>query len=810
MRNSNFTILRTILRLISFLFALGVLVVGVAVVWFISLVPQLPEISSVQELQLKVPLRIYSSDGLLMAEYGDERRTPVKIEQAPEKLIHAVLAAEDDQFYKHAGVDFKGFTRAAIENLKAGTITQGASTITMQVARNFFLSRERTYVRKAKEVLLAFQLEQHLTKDEILELYLNKIFLGHRAYGFGAAAKIYYGKDLAELTLAQHAMLAALPKSPSRVNPLSHPQVAQERRDYILDRMLTLNFVSAEEHGLAKSTPLTAESHVAEVELNAPYIAEHVRQQVINIYGNAAYEDGYEVYTTVHSKNQLAARESLRSGLISYDERHGFRGPVRNWNLKDLLTDESRIDALKQLPTSGDLLPVLVTTIEENEVIAFTRKGELISIPWEQMKWARFHKDSRSLGPEPKSPKELVNLGDIVYARPVDETWRLSQIPAIEGALVAVRPSDGAIQAMVGGFDYFLGKFNRSTQAVRQLGSTIKPFIYSAAFASGFTPASVVSAAPVVVEDTSTNIVWRPENYSGKFFGPTRLRSALSRSLNLVSVRLMRSMGWEYTADYLEGFGFDKAALPNGLSLALGSAAFTPLEVVSGYAVFANGGYAVEPYIIDVIKNQHGKVMTRGRKSVVCNTCVPKSGSEDDAGQDGEAESMEDQFAERVISPENAYLMQSVLRDVVASGTAKKAQELKRSDLGGKTGTTNDFEDAWFSGFNSEVVATVWVGFDQPSDLGQHESGSKAALPIWIDFMRTALEDVPESELTALDNIIQMTVDKDSGLAIADDDPNGIKELFIAGTQPLVGQSYASSGTAVVDAGSMQAKDDLF
>ena len=800
------SVLRILLGILLFNTFLGAAGLGALYFWGMSLIPELPEISSVQQLKLKVPLRIYSSDGLLMAEYGSERRVPVRIDEAPQQLIQAVLAAEDDKFYEHAGVDFIGFTRAAIENLKAGGITQGASTITMQVARNYFLSRERTYVRKAKEVLLAFQLERLLSKDEILELYLNKIFLGHRAYGFGAAARTYYGKPLSELTLAQYAMLAALPKSPSRVNPLSQPDNALQRRDYILGRMLSLDLITEEEHEAAIQTPLTAASHVAEVELKAPYVAEYVRQKAVDLYGELAYEDGYKIFTTVHSKNQKAAEQSLRKGLYDYDERHGFRGPVRTWKLEDLNSREDQLKALQQLQSSEELIPVLITSVSEQGARGLGKGGEEVEIAWEQMKWARRYKGQNKRGPKLKHPGDAVKPGDMVYAKPADDGWRLSQIPEVEGALVAIRPRDGAIQAMVGGFDYFLGKFNRSTQAVRQLGSNIKPFIYSAAFEQGYTPASVVSAAPVVIEDENTNVVWRPENYSGKFYGPTRLRNALSRSLNLVSVRLMRSIGWEYVAEYLAGFGFEKGELPQGLSLALGSAAFTPLEVASGYAVFANGGYSVQPYIIDVVKDRYGKAIWTGRKALVCDTCLieaePAGGVDEAVSEFGEKP-----IASRVISPGNAYLMKAVLGEVVNSGTARSAKSLKRSDLAGKTGTTNNFEDAWFSGFNPDMAATVWVGFDQPSNLGQNESGAKAALPIWIDFMRTALEDLPESSSTPPDNIVTVTVDKETGKAVEDEHPNGIQEFFIAGTQPMLENPSLAPGISIGEVGQQNAEE---
>ncbi len=778
---------RVALRLIArfFLLLVTISVIGVAglTVWAISLIPELPKIESIADLKLKVPLRIYSSDGLLLAEYGDERRVPVRIENAPPALINAVLAAEDDRFYAHTGVDLIGIARAMLVNIKARSIEQGASTITMQVARNYFLTRDRTYIRKAKEALLAFQLEQLLTKDEILELYINKIFLGHRSYGFGAAARTYYGKPLSELTIAQCAMLAALPKSPSRVNPLTNPAAARDRRDYVLDRMAGLGLITTAEHEEAINSEITAENHIAVVELDAPFVAELVRQEMLEKFGQNAYEDGYQVYSTIHSKQQIAARDSLRKGLMDYDLRHGYRGAVRQYDLNTLATEEDWNNAIRHVPKSKELVPVLVLEVSEENATAHGIDLGKISIPWESMKWARQYITSRSIGEQPEQPSDVLTPGDIVYVKPNDDSWALSQLPEIEGALVAISPIDGAIRAVQGGFDYYLGKFNRATQAFRQVGSNIKPFVYSAALESGYSAASMVSSAPVVVEDEAQKILWRPENYSGKFFGPTRLRKALSLSLNLVSVRLVRSMGTEFTTDYLSRFGFDPNSMPIGLSLALGSAEVTPLNVVSAYAVFANNGYAVAPYIIDFIKDRDGRVIERGRQYVVCETCLLEDKAEfyedDEVSPNGQVH-----IAPRVISSANAYIMNSMLREVVQTGTARRAKALNRTDLAGKTGTTNNFEDAWFSGFNGHLVATAWVGFDSPKDMGRHEAGSKAALPIWVDFMKEALDGVNESKLIIPDNIVNARVHTETGELVEHEDPDGYTEVFVFGTEP--------------------------
>ena len=773
------------------MFRVAVLSLAALTISVALLIPELPEIESIQTLKLKVPLRVYSNDGLLMAEYGSERRIPVRVEDAPPLLIAAVLAAEDDRYYQHSGIDYQGIVRAIFANLRTGSIAQGASTITMQVARNYYLSRERTYVRKAKEALLSIQLESYLSKDEILELYLNKIFLGHRAYGFGAAARAYYGKPLSELDLAQFAMLAALPKSPSRINPLTNPENARTRRNYILGRMLKLDYITKSEYEQATTSELTAAYHISEVELDAPYVAEYVRQAIYEKFGENAYEDGYQVFATVESKYQRAATRSLREGLITYDQRHGFRGALRNWDITLLDTEEKIFNVLKQLEPSREIIPVLILEVLEDHVNAVTKSAQKITIPWEHMQWARRYITVRQLGPKLNKPSDVVKVGDIVFARPVSEVdWELMQIPQAEGALIAIDPENGAIKAMAGGFDYYLNKFNRATQAVRQMGSNIKPFVYSAALDRGFTAASLVSGAPVVVADSSTNIVWRPENYSGKVFGPTRLRKALSLSLNLVSVRLMRGIGQEFTVDHVNKFGFDRETLPEGLALALGSATATPLDVVSGYSVIANGGYEIEPYVIEIVKNRHGVVVMRGKTVEVCNTCLPSEESEDP----GELVDLPTvRVAKRVISNANAYIMNNLLREVIDSGTARKAKVLGRPDLGGKTGTTNNFEDAWFSGFTSKLAATAWVGFDTPADLGRHESGSKAALPFWIDFMRVALENVPVKLPLKPDNILVTTVHSKTGAGVAEDDPQGLQEVFIVGSEPRFTAAYVQT-----------------
>ena len=770
---------------------LVMLSLAAGVITVILLLPGLPDIETIKTLQLKVPLRVYTNDGMLIGEFGDQRRIPIKIEQTPAKLIAAVLTAEDDRYYQHVGIDYRGVLRAMYSNFVSGSRAQGASTITMQVARNFYLTKERTYLRKAKEALLALRLEQYFSKDEILELYLNKIFLGHRSYGFGAAANVYYGKPLEDLNVPQFAMLAALPKAPSSVNPISNPDNAKVRRDYILRRMKDLGFISEQEYFDYIAHPLSAELHVSEVQLKAPYVAEHIRIAMVNRFGTAAYEDGYSVYSTVISKNQIAAVSSLREGLIRYDRRHGYRGAVQNWDI-DNLNAEQQLDALQQLEPSQEIVPVLIVDIQPDKAVATTRNGEQIAVAWEHMKWARRYQTVRSRGPSPKHPADVLNLGDIVYARPAkDGVWELVQIPTVNGALVSIDPVNGAVLAMAGGFDYYLDQFNRVTQGVRLMGSNIKPFVYSAALNHGFTPGSLVSGLPIVVEDQQSEILWRPRNYSGEFTGDTRLRIALAKSLNLVSVRLIRGIGTDTVIDHIAKFGFEKSQLPVGWSVALGSAGATPLTVVSGYAVFANGGYLVEPYFIDVVKDRHGRVVFRGERTRVCQHCLfqtyPVVADSEDIAQPPW------NLAERVISSANAFVMTEMLRGVIRGGTGRKAKSLNRSDLGGKTGTTNDFEDAWFSGFNANVATTVWVGFDDPSDLGRNEHGAGLALPVWIDYMKVALENTPEKPLQMPNDVVSVMVDAKTGEAVPEGTKNAVNEYYFAGTQPVVSTASMTS-----------------
>jgi len=783
--------------------ALFLLVVGfagaLAVAGFIvTLLPDLPEAEEIRDVQLQVPLRVYADNGELIAEFGEQRREALSIEEVPETLVQAILAAEDDAFYSHPGIDFAGIVRAAIQNFRSGQTRQGASTITMQVARNYFLSREKTYTRKIKEALLAIRLERMLTKDQILELYINKIFLGHRSYGYAAAARTYYGRPLAELTLPEMAMLAGLPKAPSRDNPFTNPERAMERRNYVLTRLHELAHIDAAAHSAALRAPLTAERHRITTDVEAPYIAEMARDYMIERFGETAYTAGYEVHTTVVPALQRSANASLRAGLLDYSHRHGYRGPVAATDLNQDSPREDLNAVLEAHPASGDLEPAVILAVREKSATAYTRGKNIVELPWEGLSWARPFKSTASRGPAPETADDVVSAGDVVYVRrveaeeeqqagedaggePVDAYWRLTQLPQVAGGLVSLDPQSGAIQALVGGFDFYLGKFNHITQAERQPGSNIKPFIFSAALDHEFTPASQVSGGPIVIDDQERGALWRPQNYSGKFFGPTPLRTALVKSMNLVSVRVTRAIGVDTARDHVARFGFDPASLPSGLSLALGSGTVPPMTVARAYAVLANGGFRVEPYFIEWVEDADGNIVEQASPALACSYCAAPSF---EAGGEHPLQ------APRVISPANRFLVTSMMRDVIRRGTGRRAMALERGDLAGKTGTTNDFRDAWFSGFNDEVVATVWVGFDDSRTLGQGEAGSSTALPVWVDYMEEALDGVPESPLPRPDNVTAVRIDPATGAPVAQGDPAGIEEYFKVGTAPG-GAGYA-------------------
>ncbi|NVK43449.1 MAG: penicillin-binding protein 1A [Oceanospirillaceae bacterium] len=756
------------LSLVKFLIKLGlaalVMVLLAAAGVYYTLAPELPDVEALRETQYQTPLRIYSGDGKLIAEFGEKRRTPVAYESIPEDFIHAFQAAEDSRFFEHIGIDIKGLTRAAVQLATSGHIQSGGSTITMQVAKNFFLTRERTFKRKFSEILLALRIERELSKEEIFALYINKIYLGQRSYGIEAAANVYYGASINELSLAQMAMIAGLPKAPSADNPISNPERALARRNWILSRMHGLGYISDQDYEEARAAPLTASYHGADIELDAPYIAEMVRSELFEQYGENLYNDGFRVYTTIDSTRQKAANRALHAGLLAYGKRHGYRGPESQ--LDTAPTPELVASTLERMTDYSGLLPAVVTAVHDKSIDAVLKSGETVTVEWNGLDWASAYRSQNARGPAPKKAADILAVGDVIRLLETEKGWELSQLPRVQGAFVALNPNDGAIQALTGGFNFSLNKFNRATQAFRQPGSNFKPFIYAAALENGFTPASLINDAPIVYHDTSLDKLWRPENYSRRFYGPTRLREGLYKSRNLVSIRLLRAVGIETTIDYVTRFGFPPDRLPRNLSLSLGTADLTPLEVVHGYAALANGGYRIAPYLISRIEDPQGNLIREATPLQICQDC-PTEQTMTDA-----------KLAPRIMDPRTAYQMYSMLQDVIRQGTGTRAQVLDRSDLAGKTGTTNDQKDAWFSGFNRDLVASTWVGFDQPQPLGRHEFGSSAALPIWIDFMQTALADIPEHGPTQPDGIVRVKIDPSSGLLAYPDQDDAIFEVF--------------------------------
>ncbi len=753
-----------------------------AIWWFV--VPELPPTETLKEVRFQVPLRIYAADGSLIGEYGEKRREPLEYEEFPPLMVKAILAAEDDRFFEHPGVDYQGILRAAKTLILTGSKAQGGSTITMQVARNFFLSREKTFLRKFNEILLALKIERELSKEEILGLYLNKIYLGNRAYGFGAAAEVYYGKPLSELNVAQLAMLAGLPKAPSRYNPVVNPKRALERRNYVLRRMHQLGYIDTATYREALAQPVTARRHAPQFSVDAAYATEEVRAEMVARYGEAAYTAGLRVYTTIEPRLQRRANEALRKGLIDYEFRYGYRGPEGRLDPLEASEPEDWEAALARLPKTPGLARAVVLAADREGAWVYDEQGIVRYLCLRDMRWARPVDERGRKGPKPQAADEVLAAGDLVRIQRYRKRWRLAQAPRVQGALVSLRPTDGAIIALVGGYDFRASHFNRATQGKRQPGSNFKPFIYSAALEKGFTAASLINDAPVVFDDPGLEDTWRPENYSGRFFGPTRLRVALTKSRNLVSIRLLRAIGIRYAIDYVQRFGFDPKDLPRDLSLALGSATLTPLAIARGYSVFANGGYLVEPYLITRIEDVDGRVLWEAEPAVVCPDCqVDEAGQVVMPAAEGEtgevAVAMAPvRLAPQVLDPRNVYIMTSILQDVIQHGTGRRARVLKRRDLAGKTGTTNDQRDAWFSGYNPAVETTVWVGYDKPHPLGDRESGARAALPIWIDYMAEALKGVPDHPLERPPGLVTVRIDPKTGLLAGADFPGAIYETF--------------------------------
>ncbi|WP_109123741.1 penicillin-binding protein 1A [Dyella sp. C11] len=811
-------LLRWILVLAFTGLLLGVAAIGVAY-WLIS--PRLPSVAVLKDYHMQVPLRVLSSDGKLIASFGETRRIPVAVGDVPERLKHAVLAAEDASFYQHPGVDWHGIARASWHVVSSGGDKgSGGSTITQQVARNFFLSPEKLYSRKLTEIFIALRMESELTKDQILELYLNKMFLGHRSYGVAAAASYYYGKTLDQLTVAECAALASTFQLPSLVNPLNSPKRMVARRNWVLGQMLENRFISKAEYDQAIEEPLNASPHEPAIEVDAPYLAEMVRLQVLDRLGNDALTEGYVVKTTVDSKHQQAAVDAVRSGLVEYDHRHGWRGPEAH---QELAAEASTDDLDRALAGYGDIAgmqPGIVTQSTASEASIYLVNRDEVKLSLESMSWARPRIDDTRVGATPKSVSTVLKRGDIVrVTRDEKGQWQLTQIPAAQSALVSLNPEDGSLQALVGGFNFLRSKFNRAVMAARQPGSSFKPFIYSAAFERGFTPASIVNDAPLALPDPSRpGGLWTPSNDDDKFDGPIRLREALVLSKNLVSVRLLDAIGVRFAREYATRFGFALDSLPGTLSMALGTASVSPMSMARGYSVFANGGYLVTPYFISEIDDRDGKPVYAANPARACRTCAERlldtrppgpppanasaapgnsvaaagsaggvpttSGSvagvgdavlPADAHGDGAHAPV---LAPQVIEVRNDYLVTSLMQDVVKRGTAAAAATLGRTDLAGKTGSTNDHRDAWFAGFNGNVVTTVWVGFDDFSSLGKGEFGAKAALPIWMSYMGTVLKDQPPAILPMPPGITTVQIDRQSGLPAGSDDPNIMSEIF--------------------------------
>ena len=782
------------MHLLKFLFATLIAVICAVALGlsgaFLYLSPNLPSVESLRSIELQIPLRIYSHDDKLIAEFGEMRRSPIAFDEIPANFIHALLAAEDDNFDSHYGVDPGSLLRAAGQIVKTGRIQTGGSTITMQVAKNFFLSSERSFSRKANEILLALQIERELSKDEILELYVNKIYLGNRAYGIEAAAQVYYGKSIGDISLAEMAMIAGLPKAPSRFNPIANPERSMERRNWILGRMLKLGRITEEDYQEAVNAPLTARLHVNAPDLNAPYIAEMARAEMVGRFGGQAYTDGYKVTTTVPSDLQIQAHQAIRTGLVAYDHRHGYRKPEQS-----AVPEEQWSEVLTKARVITQFLPAIVTQVSADSISVLLKEGEQDSVAWQSMRWARPFINSRSMGPVPRKPADIVQVGDLIrVTRQEDGSLNFAQIPKAQAALVSLDPSNGAIRALVGGLSFEHSNYNRAIQAKRQPGSSFKPFIYSAALDAGYTAATIVNDAPLEIFEPGMKEVWRPKNDNNTFLGPLRVREGLYRSRNLVSIRILQDIGMEYARDYISHFGFAKNDLPRNLSLALGTATLTPLEITTGWTVFANGGYKVEPYIIERIENRDSQTIFLANPAQTPAAEATPADVDDMPSVLADVEPLETPVeAERILDERTAYIMTSMLRDVVKRGTGRRALSLKRNDLAGKTGTTNESKDSWFAGYNTDFVTTVWAGFDQPESLGRNEYGGTIALPIWIDYMSYALKDKPEHKLKEPAGMISLRIDPTTGRIARPGAANAYFEIFKSEDTPPIAEQFEDS-----------------
>ena len=752
------------LRLILYPLALllGLLAIGIAMALIILVLtyPNLPSLEVLTDYRPKIPLRVYTADGHLIGEFGEERRAVVAIQEVPPIMKQAILAAEDDRFYEHGGIDYAGILRAAGANLLGGGKRQGASTITQQVARNFFLTGEKTYTRKLYEALLSFKIESNLTKDQIFELYINQIFLGQRAYGFAAAAQIYFGKPLKDVSIAEAAMLAGLPKAPSAYNPIVNPNRARLRQHYVLRRMHELGYINETQHQAALKEPLVVKRELAGYAVHAEYVAEMARQITVERFPEDVYSRGMKVYTTVIKAEQEAAYNSLRRGVMDYDKRHGYRGAESYLDMKDIKSDQDEAidEALQDIPDAGDLIPALVLVADSKQIKVYRKGGEIVSMTGDAMKFAARMLDDKA------PPNKRLKRGAIVRLMKDEKgVWQISQLPEVESAFVAVDPKNGAIRALVGGFDFNRNKFNHATQAWRQPGSSFKPFIYSASLEKGYSPGSVIADEPIVIPAAQTGSqAWEPHNYDGKYEGPMKMRTALAKSKNMVSIRILQSIGTQYAQDYASRFGFDADKHPPYLTMALGAGSVTPWQMVTGYAVFANGGYKINPFVVREIRDEKDQVLAKA--------AAIEAGDE----------------SIRVIDPRNAFLMDTMLRDVTIYGTAAKASAiLKRQDLAGKTGTTNEYVDAWFCGYQMTVAGCAWIGFDQPKKLGDKETGGVAALPIWIGYMNRALKDVPNLLPQAPEGLVAFGEGRDRNYIYAENVKAGTPEEEAQDSTPL-------------------------
>ncbi|WP_171308882.1 penicillin-binding protein 1A [Vibrio splendidus] len=821
-----------------FIFTLICMILGVSTIFgfYYYVKPELPDVATLRDVKLQTPMQVFSQDGKLISQFGEKRRNPVTYDEIPRHLVEALIATEDSRFYEHPGIDPIGITRAALVVAMSGSAKQGASTITQQLARNFFLSNEKKIMRKIKEIFIAIHIEQLLSKEEIMELYVNKIFLGHRSYGFGAAARVYFGKDLPELTLSEIATLAGMPKAPSTMNPIYSLERATHRRNVVLRRMLDEKYITQAEFDEARSETLISKYHGAEIELSAPYVAEVARAWMVERYGEAAYTSGMKVYTTVDSKLQKAANQAAIKNLLGYDERHGYRGAEKVlWQTAQSAWDQEQIvKHLKSQPTYGDLVPAVVTAVDSKSAQVWVKNQGEGTVEWQGMNWARkFLTDNRQ-GPAPSQAKEILAVGEQVWVRheaitgdevseePTEESaeaksetpveWRLSQVPNANTAFVAMNPNNGAVLSMVGGFNFVHNKFNRATQSIRQVGSGIKPFIYSAAIDKGLTLASLINDAPINQWDKSQGTAWRPKNSPPTYVGPTRLRIGLAQSKNVMAVRVLREVGLDDTRNYLTRFGFDIDEVPRSETIALGAGSLTPMKVAQGYSVFANGGYYVEPFYISRIETPFGETEFEATPKVVCkDNCDHKVATDPMADEFAEQDvDAKVQYAPQVISEQNAFLVREMMYSNIWgggdwsagtgwNGTGWRAQPLKRRDIGGKTGTTNDSKDTWYSGYGPGMVATVWVGFDNHnrnlgrtkanSNLGKSqitgaEAGAKTAEPAWVDFMGTALAGVPAQRKELPENIIRVRIDRETGLLTNKFDSSSMFEYFEKGTEP--------------------------